>query len=243
MSRTLARPASLSARGAGGTQGEDRAVQTADQPLRLPGGAPLAPGETSLVGDRFMYSTIAFHLHTEIVLTNRRLYVVRPNTLLGLIPVGTARSNFPIENIAGVSAGTRFDVASVLFGILGILFGLTALSAPNGALLGLVILLLGLVLILGAPKQAIEVMNSGGGVIRFPVSVFERGRTVEFANRVSEAVAGTTMRGGQTMAGPVPRGAGGGPSEALRHLQQLRDQGLVNENEYVAKRAEILARL
>ena len=75
----------------------------------LPGGASLAPGEIVLVGDRFMFSTIAFYLHTELVLTNRRLYAVRPNTLLGLIPVGTARKNFPIENIAGINAGTRFD--------------------------------------------------------------------------------------------------------------------------------------
>ena len=56
-------------------------------------------------------------------------------------------------------------------------------------------LLLGLASIIGAPKQAIDVMNSGGGRISFPVSVFERDRTVEFANRVSEALAGTPSRG------------------------------------------------
>jgi hypothetical protein len=42
---------------------------TRSQPASLPGGAPLAPGEAPLVGDRFMFSTIAFYLHTELVLT------------------------------------------------------------------------------------------------------------------------------------------------------------------------------
>jgi hypothetical protein len=35
------------------------------QLVTLPGGAQLAPGESPLVGDRFMFSTIAFYLHTE----------------------------------------------------------------------------------------------------------------------------------------------------------------------------------
>jgi hypothetical protein len=99
-------------------------------PKGLPGGAALAPGESVLVADRFMFSTLAFYLHTDLVLTNRRLYAVRPNTILGLIPVGTGRSNFPVENIAGVNAGTRFDVLGVIFGAFALLFGLGAL--PSG---------------------------------------------------------------------------------------------------------------
>jgi len=89
-------------------------LQAANQPTTLPGGASLAPGEVPLVGDTFMFSTIAFYLHTELVLTNRRLYAVRPNTIFGLIPVGTGHSNYPVENIAGVSAGTRFDVVGAI---------------------------------------------------------------------------------------------------------------------------------
>lgn len=86
--------------------GAPMTTQNAGSQPYLPGGASLAPGETVLVADRFMFSTVAFYLHTDLALTNRRLYAVRPNTLLGLIPVGTARSNFPVENIAGVNAGT-----------------------------------------------------------------------------------------------------------------------------------------
>lgn len=54
---------------------------------------------------------------------------------------------------------------------------------------GILLLIVGVVLMIRAPRQPIEVMNSGRGVIRFPVAVFERARTVEFAHRVSEAVA------------------------------------------------------
>lgn len=209
----------------------------------LPGGASLAPGEVVLVGDRFMFSTIAFYLHTELVLTNRRLYAVRPNTLLGLIPVGTARKNFPIENIAGINAGTRFDFLGVVFGVIALLVGIPTMAIPNAVLLGLLLVLLGLAVIVGAPKQAIEVMNSGGGVILFPVSVFERSRTLEFAGRVSEAIARSSQGGRAAEEPSPPHAAGSDPSRALRDLQRLRDQGLVTESEYRSKRAEILSRL
>lgn len=214
----------------------------AQQPASLPGGARLAPGESSLIGDRFMLSTVAFYLHTELVLTNRRLYSIRPNTLFGLIPVGTARSAYPVENIAGVSAGTRFDVLGVVLGAVGILFGLGAMAIPGLAPLGVLLTLISLAVVIGAPKQAIEVMNSGGGVIRFPVSVFERGRTVDFANRVSETLAGTSR---PTLAiTPSPsQTQSGSTADALRHLQDLRDQGLLTEAEYSDKRREILARI
>ncbi|MFZ5855107.1 MAG: SHOCT domain-containing protein [Chloroflexota bacterium] len=214
------------------------------QPVRLPGGAPLAPDEAPLVGDRFMLSTIAFYLHTELVLTNRRLYAVRPNTLFGLIPIGTARSNFPIENIAGVTAGTRFDILGVLIGGLGVLVGFVALAAPSIAIFGVLLVVIGLLLILGAPKQAIEVMNSGGGTIPFRVSVLERSRTVEFANLVSEAIARSTARGSQAAGSPILQPArGSDPTEALGQLSRMRELGLVTEAEYETKRAEILGRL
>ena len=210
----------------------------------LPGGAPLAQGEARLVGGRFMLSTLAFYLNTDLVLTNRRLYAVRPNVLFGLIPVGRAQSNFPIENIAGVSANTRFDLLGVLLGIFGIVLGIIWVQMPGIAVLGAIFIVLGVVVIIGAPKQAIEVMNSGGGVIRFPVSVLDRSRTLGFANRVSEAVA-RTSRGGRTSVESSIRSpaARADPTEALGHLSKLREQGLISDSEYASKRAEILARL
>ena len=212
-------------------------------PVGLPGGAPLAPGEKPLVGDRFMLSTVAFYLHTDLVLTNRRLYAIRPNVLLGLVPVGASRSNFPIDNIAGVTAATRFDVPAVLIGTVGTLVGILALTGPLLPV-GVILIVIGLLLILGSPKQTIEVMNSGGGTIPFHVSVLQRSRTVEFANLVSEAIARTTAR-----TGPLVGGAAGqptradDPTEALSQLSRMRQQGLITEAEFSAKRAEIIARL
>jgi hypothetical protein len=209
---------------------------------RVPGGVALAPDESTLIDDRFMYSTVAFYLHTELALTNRRFLAARPSTIIGLIPVGTSRSSYPIDNIAGVNAGTRFDVLGVIFGAVALLAGLGALAVPDARSLGILLILLGVGMIAGAPKQYVEIMNSGGGTIRFPVSVFERGRTLEFASRVSEAIARAPQgtRPARDIGRPAPTGDASG---ALRQLEQLRSQGLITDMEFAAKREDIINRL
>jgi hypothetical protein len=210
---------------------------------RVPGGVALAPDESTLIEDSFMYSTVAFYLHTELALTSRRFIAARPSTILGLIPVGTSRSSYPIENIAGVNAGTRFDILGVIFGAVALLVGIAGISYPGVQLVAVVLILLGAAAIAGAPKQHIEIMNSGGGTITFPVSMFERGRTLEFANRVSEAIARSSR--GALNARDVERPAAA-PSDAtgaLRQLDQLRTQGLFTEAEFAAIRQDVLNRL
>src|SRR5439155_7197547 len=177
---------------------------------------------------------------------DRRLAAKRPRTILGLIPIGSVRQNFPVDNIAGVSSATRFDVLGVLVGAIGFLFGVAALTIPATAVLGALLIVIGVACIVGAPKQAIEVMNSGGGTISFPVSALERSRTVEFTNHMAEALA---RAGGRTrvpsepsqFASPTP--SSDDPAAALQQLLGLRDRGLITDDEYAAKRAEILARL
>jgi hypothetical protein len=216
--------------------------------IGAPKGVALAPDERVNIAEDFMYSTVAFYLHTELALTNRRFIAARPNTVLGLIPVGTSRASYPIENIAGVSAGTRFDILGVLFGGLALLFGLATLGIDDARVFSVLLILLGASSLINAPKQWVEVMNSGGGAVRFPVSVFERGRTLEFAGRVSETIA-RTPRGQMNTSGPAAAAAPTGnsqvpdPTTALRQLDQLRSQGLITDVEFAAKRQAVIDRL
>ena len=219
---------------------------SATDPGSLPGGAALAPGEQIILRERFLLSTIAFYLHTEWVLTNRRLFVIRPNTAFGLIKVGSGRSNYPIEAISGVDASTRFDIIGVIVGLFGLVFGLAALTVPAAAVLGVILIALGLGAIIGAPKAAISVTNSGGGRVGFPASVLERSRINDFANRVSEAVVRTThqSRTEPAIGAPSPvAGQSADPAAALQRLVSLRDQGLITPEEYTAKRADVVSRL
>jgi hypothetical protein len=86
-------------------------------------------------------------------------------------------------------------------------------------------------------------MNSGGGRIMFPVSVFDRGRTLEFAARVSEAIARSPKGLGSARGADRSAPAPADPSVALRQLETLRTQGLITDAEFAAKREDVLGRL
>lgn len=54
--------------------------------IGAPKGVGLAPDEGIHIAEVFMYSTVAFYLHTELALTNRRFIAARPTPCLDLSP-------------------------------------------------------------------------------------------------------------------------------------------------------------
>jgi hypothetical protein len=150
------------------------------------GGMPLAPGERLLLQERFRHGTGTFYLSTDLALTDRRLIAEKPNTILGVIPVGVARASYPTDQIASVSVGTRYDIGLVIVGVLALIVGAGGLGQPDTGFLGWLVIAFGLAMFLGVPKQAIEIRNSAGGLIRVPAAVTERARLTAFAQRVSE---------------------------------------------------------
>ena len=206
----------------------------------LPDGAPLAPGESVLMRERFQLSSLAFHLHTDLALTDRRFYASRPNTALGLVVVGTDRKSFPIENIAGIEASTIFSIPGIVVGLVGALVGVLTIEIVP--ILGFVLIAISLSFVVRSVGQGIAVTNSGGGRIIFPVAFVERRRTVEFADHVAELIARTTHdRPAQRLRPPVAPLSDA--AAALKDLEHLREQGLITDAEWQAKRAEILQRI
>ena len=155
-------------------------------------GVPLAPGERLLLHERFRHGTGTFYLRTDLALTDRRLIAEKPNTILGLIPVGVARASYPTDQIASVGVGTRYDIGLVIVGVLALIVGIGGLGQPDTGFLGWIVIAFGIAMFLGVPKQAIEIRSSAGGLIRVPVAVTERARLTEFARQVSEALLGST---------------------------------------------------
>lgn len=49
-----------------------------------------ATGETDVIGDRFSPSVVLFWLKTSVAASNMRVMYKSPNTLLGVIPLGSS---------------------------------------------------------------------------------------------------------------------------------------------------------
>ena len=68
-----------------------------------------ATGETDVIGDRFSPSVVLFWLKTSVAASNMRVMYKSPNTLLGVIPLGSSTQTIPLRNIASVDTNTKFN--------------------------------------------------------------------------------------------------------------------------------------
>ena len=67
----------------------------------------LAPGEQGLYSRSFRPNLILFWLRTTMLVTNKRIAVKSPNTILGVIPLGYEERSMPLGSVAGVTANLR----------------------------------------------------------------------------------------------------------------------------------------
>lgn len=75
-----------------------------------------APGEKNIVGDRFSPSVIIFWLKTSIAASSTRVQYKAPNTLFGLIPLGTSTKTIPLRNTPA-STRTRDSTSAASSGV------------------------------------------------------------------------------------------------------------------------------
>lgn len=153
--------------------------------LPLPSGVVLAKDEAVQSSGEFLVSNIFVYLKLKLALTNKRLAGERPNTLLGLIPVGTDKVSYPIANIAGVNTSTRIAVAPLLLGAILLLGGIGL-----GVQSGWFSMLLGALLLVSCYQASLNVQNTGGGTIKHRISVFNKSAAQTFAQEINTMIAG-----------------------------------------------------
>jgi hypothetical protein len=147
----------------------------------VPAHVILAPGEEVVSSSAFMVSNLLFFLKVRMAVTNKRLVGEAPNTLFGIIPLGSRRVAYPLSNITGVAAATRFSAPSVLIAAVLLLLGVTAGN--------IILILVGVVAALRSVRTVIEVVNAGGQRMGHDISVFDQSRAMAFAEHINAVLA------------------------------------------------------
>ena len=146
----------------------------------------LAPGETSVYGQRFIVSLLFPFLKAEMMCSSSRFVYKVPNTLLGIIPIGSEENTFPISAISAVTASGRFKFGRALLALVFLIFGFAFMDGYP--VRGAILLLLSVVFALTSYSTALVVTNHAGGSFGLEISFIEsrklRAFTVELQNRV-----------------------------------------------------------
>jgi Short C-terminal domain len=205
----------------------------------LPEGVELAPGELVAATGEFRVSNILFFIHWRMAVTNRRLIGRTPNTILGIIPLGSNHVSYPLANIAGVVTRRAYSLLSLIVGLFFLLAGLGGLNTSASG--GIILIVLGLLILVSTIRASIQVTNSGGQKIAHGIAFTDRSAAQGFVNTVNTTIATYAHQGGgpSTDAPAVSRSA----SDQLDELQRLRDQGHLTPDEYETKRKQIIERM
>ncbi|MCD7101744.1 hypothetical protein [Pseudoclavibacter sp. 13-3] len=146
-----------------------------------------APGEQQSAETAVRPSVIAFWLKTTLAVTNRRFVGSVPNTIFGVIPLGSETLSMPLGNVAGVTVNTQFSVGRAFLGLLLAVLGCICFGFGGGiVVLGIVLVIFGLAGLLNALSARLVVQNNAGGSRDVIVSIVDKGRIEAFAEEVNQ---------------------------------------------------------
>lgn len=132
----------------------------------------------------FMTSYITFYLKGKIGIRNDRVDITIPNTIFGLIPLGSSARTVDVNQI--VSPVSNFK-ANALPLIIGCLLALTGLASIGyDPLLSLVLILIGTFLALNALQTTITITLTSGESIEIPLVIFEKSKADLIREKISQ---------------------------------------------------------
>ena len=150
----------------------------------------LAPGEANVYGDRFLISIIAPYLKGQMMCSTTRFVFKVPNTLLGVIPVGSNENTMPISAIAAVSTSSKLRVGRAILALIFILVGLSSFGGGTGGAImtGIICTLLGISFAATCMPMVLLVQNHAGGATALEVAIFERSKLERFRQELQNRV-------------------------------------------------------
>lgn len=118
-------------------------------------------------------------------LTSKRLVATKTRSFLGLFPIGSSESTYPLNNIASISIGTRFRFGTFIVGLILLLLGLGSIA--HGV--GIVLLIIGILAMIGAFQGAFLIGNNAGQAMSHLIYFTARKQASEFVQQVNNAIA------------------------------------------------------
>lgn len=140
----------------------------------------LAAGETEIASVSVRPSPLLFWLKVNLHASEKRIVGRTPNTLMGVIPVGSENVMFPLKQVAGLTVSTRVKPIRLIIGVLLVLGGLGSFAKG-----GFILALLGAALVVAAVQAVLVIQNTGGGTKEVSVSLLDKSAISNFASMVS----------------------------------------------------------
>lgn len=145
-----------------------------------------APGERNIIGDRFSPSVIIFWLKTSIAASSTRIQYKSPNTLFGLIPLGSDTKTIPLRNVASVDTSTKFNLGSLVWGLIWLLVGLSCVQ--SSVAVALILIVVAAANLANTMSASLVFHDPSGGANTITVSILEKDKLMRLAQEIQKLV-------------------------------------------------------
>lgn len=109
-----------------------------------------------------------------------------PNTLFGLIPLGSSTKTIPLRNIASVDTNTKFNLGSLVWGLIFLFVGFGMFD--SNALVAIVCLLVAAANLANVMSASLVFHDPSGGANAITVSILEKDKLMKLAQEIQARV-------------------------------------------------------
>ena len=120
-------------------------------------------------------SIVLFWLRTKLSVTPKGISGSVPNTILGLIPLGSRDLMYPMKQVSGVQVNTKFSIVSAILG------GICLITGFFGAI---IFLIPAAILIGNAYTAQVIILNTGNGKEVVKATWLDKAILESYANKV-----------------------------------------------------------
>lgn len=123
---------------------------------------------------RYMSSLLTFYLKGEIRQEQNFVNLKKPNTILGLIPLGAQKTSIPVTQLSSVESNFKLHFGLL---ILGIIIAMAGLVGDFGNLIvSLVLMLIGANVVINAFEIILTVKTTAGDAKNISFLIFEKSK-------------------------------------------------------------------
>ena len=135
---------------------------------------------------RYITSLLTFYLKGEIGQDQNFLNLKKPNTILGLIPLGCKKESVPVTQLSSVESNFKVHTKSFLIGLLLTLLGLACLTKSAA---GLILLVIGANKLFTSFEVRLEVKTTAGDVKSIAFIIFQKSKAELAEKQIKQLIA------------------------------------------------------
>ncbi|MBQ9121615.1 MAG: hypothetical protein IJY12_04565 [Clostridia bacterium] len=136
---------------------------------------------------RYMTSLLTFYLKGEIRQEQNFVNLKKPNTILGVIPLGAKKDSIPVTQLASVESDFSLRIKRLIIGLVVAILGVSIIS--DIFILGLICLVLGVNYILTAFETYLTIRTTAGETKLVSFLIFEKGKAEQAETQIRSIIS------------------------------------------------------